>query len=387
MILPYNTDAPIYHFPYVTIGLIAVNTLAFFTIAQLEPGQVVPWILVFGDGLHPLQWLTTNFLHADFMHLLGNMFYLWGFGLVVEGKLGWWRMLIVYLAIGIVYGAILQVIMLNSEGGALGASGVIFGLMAIALVWAPKNEISCFIWILHPTTVDLSIVFFATSYLAWQLFVAWLTGFGMSSEMLYLTGAGLEAVVGVALLKLDIVDCEGWDLFAVWKGTEGNQISAERSERKLPERAAPAVEDMSLDRLRMRTFASDVQNRLLAGDWPGAASSYVGHRKSHPNWTLEEPDLMSLVRALHEQKLWAASLPPMVDYLRQFPELSLRMRLKLAQILISDQRRPLKAIEVLSKLSPEALPADLQAIRKKLLANAEAIKADCELEIADGEEW
>ena len=49
----------------------------------------------------PWQWITSNFMHAGFMHLLGNMFCLWGFGLVVEGKIGWWRFLLVYLGIGI----------------------------------------------------------------------------------------------------------------------------------------------------------------------------------------------------------------------------------------------------------------------------------------------
>ena len=51
------------------------------------------WALVLGDGLHPLQWVTNNFMHSGFFHLAGNMIFLWTFGLVVEGKLGWWRVL------------------------------------------------------------------------------------------------------------------------------------------------------------------------------------------------------------------------------------------------------------------------------------------------------
>ncbi len=57
------------------------------------------------------------------MHLVGNMFFLWGFGLVVEGKLGWWRFLLLYLTIGAIYSVIIQTSMLGAtEGGALGAS-------------------------------------------------------------------------------------------------------------------------------------------------------------------------------------------------------------------------------------------------------------------------
>jgi membrane associated rhomboid family serine protease len=383
MIIPYNTDAPIYHFPFVTIGLIAVNVLVFFTTSQMDEEQIIPWLLIFGDGLHPLQWISTHFLHADFMHLLGNMFYLWGFGLVVEGKLGWWRMLVVYLAIGLIYGLILQVAMLGSEGGALGASGVIFGLLAISLVWAPKNEMSCFMWVVRPILFDVSIIVFATSYIVWQFFVAWWSGFGMSSEMLHLTGAGIGAVFGVALLKLDVVDCEGWDLFAVWQGNEGGR-NTERVRRVEEE---PPPERKPLRAMQSRNYALEIENKLLTGDPTGAAEAYLFNRKVHPEWMLDEPALMGLIRALHEQKLWSASIPIMVDYLRQFPESSVRMRLKLAQILIAAEQRPVKAIAVLSKLDSHALPADLKQMKDKLLARANAMQADGDLEIADSEDW
>src|SRR5579862_4155845 len=99
---------------------------------QADPHAAEPWALQFGQGLHPLQWITNNFLHADILHLVGNMFFLWGFGLVVEGKLGWWRFLLLYLTMGAIYGFIIQAVMLGAHGAALGASGVIFGLMAIS---------------------------------------------------------------------------------------------------------------------------------------------------------------------------------------------------------------------------------------------------------------
>jgi membrane associated rhomboid family serine protease len=142
VLIPYNTDAPIYHFPFVTIGLIVVNA-AIFGLEVNDPEGIIEWTLVLGDGLHPLQWLSNNFLHADLMHLIGNMFFLWGFGLVVEGKLGWWKFLLLYLTIGIIYGAIIQTVMLGAEFGVvLGASGVLFGLLTISLFWAPKNDMS-----------------------------------------------------------------------------------------------------------------------------------------------------------------------------------------------------------------------------------------------------
>jgi membrane associated rhomboid family serine protease len=391
VLLPYNTDAPLYHLPIATVGLIAVNVLVFVAEVNADPEEIVPWLLEFGDGLHPLQWVTNNFLHADLIHLLGNMFYLWGFGLVVEGKLGWWKFLLVYSTIGVIYGAIIQTIMLGAEeGGALGASGIIFGLMAISLVWAPKNDMSCLLLILlmfRPILFDIPIMGFAMSYLVWQLVVASLTGFSMSSEVLHLTGAAVGAAYGIALLKLDIVDCEGWDIFAVWSGKAGTTLSSDRNtetllpSKKQPTIAPPISEDQS------QFIVGALKNRLSANDVLGAAKLYEKQRGAHPDWKLSETDLMMLIKLLHKQQLWSPAIRPMVDYLRYFPERSIKMRLKLADILINVERRPARALKVLSKIQHPSLPADLQPIHQKLTARAEKLLDEADVEIGDDEEW
>src|SRR5437879_9699033 len=99
MIIPWNTDAPIYHFPWATLGLIGVNTAVLGVLIASAPDieWIEPYLLTYGDGLHPVQWVTSAFIHAGIGHLVGNMIFLWAFGLVVEGKLGWWRFLLVYL--------------------------------------------------------------------------------------------------------------------------------------------------------------------------------------------------------------------------------------------------------------------------------------------------
>ena len=138
MIIPYNTDAPLYHRPVATVGLIAANTLVFLGLLGRE--DIEPWMLSFGNGLHPVEWITSLFLHAGFGHLLGNMLFLWVFGLVIEGKLGWWRFLLVYLGLGAFESAVTQVSMLHETGYALGASGAIFGILAMSLIWAQQRD-------------------------------------------------------------------------------------------------------------------------------------------------------------------------------------------------------------------------------------------------------
>src|SRR3954449_1261478 len=156
LIIPTGTDAPIYHWPYMTVGLIVLNIAVFLAVPPLpsdirldeneEVAEVVVskfdrYALTLGDGLHPVQWLTHNFLHYGILHLAGNMLFLWAFGIVVEGKLGALKYLATYLAIGTLHGALVQSLLLRSglEGNAAAASAVVFGLLAICMVWAPRN--------------------------------------------------------------------------------------------------------------------------------------------------------------------------------------------------------------------------------------------------------
>lgn len=155
----------------------------------------------------------------------------------------------------------------------------------------------------------------------------------------------------------------------------------------LPNKSSPALDKSRQAASHFRMMILDVRNRLLADDPAGAATAYAEHRHAHGDWTLEEPDLKALIRALHDRKLWSASIRPMADYLRSFPEQAVRMRFRLAEILLAVERRPGKAIDVLEKLDVGALPADLRETRLKLLAKAEAMKTTCGLEMADGEDW
>jgi membrane associated rhomboid family serine protease len=101
MILPVSCDAILYHWPYATVGLIAANVLAFIVMVMGVFDPLNGWVLMYGEGLHPGQWLLSLFVHDGLGHLLGNMFFLWVFGMVTEGKLGWWRFLACYFLIGV----------------------------------------------------------------------------------------------------------------------------------------------------------------------------------------------------------------------------------------------------------------------------------------------
>jgi len=85
--------------------------------------------------------LTSMFLHGSWIHLLGNMLYLWIVGDNVEEVLGSFRYLVVYLACGLM-GSLAQIAVdPQSNVPTLGASGAIAGIMGAYVVWFPHNQI------------------------------------------------------------------------------------------------------------------------------------------------------------------------------------------------------------------------------------------------------
>ncbi|EMI18618.1 Peptidase S54, rhomboid [Rhodopirellula maiorica SM1] len=220
LIAPYTTDAPVYHLPIVTGGLVATNIVIFcLTTLQVALGNIevesIEWLILQFDTINPLQWISCAFMHADLMHLLGNMLFLWAFGLVVEGKIGNLPFLALYLLMALVGGIIVQLPMfiLGNEGGALGATGVIFSLLVIAMLWAPENEMDCF-WLVgfRMGTFEVRIISLASAFLMMQLVFLAIGGFSMSSEMLHLIGVAVGLPIGLLMLRQDWVDCEGWDV-------------------------------------------------------------------------------------------------------------------------------------------------------------------------------
>ncbi len=165
LFLPVSDDSPRRRVPAVTYGLVALCVLVFLW--QLDQGAraqqaialaygMVPAVL-FGEAELPrhLQlvpaWatlVTSMFLHGGWLHLIGNMVYLWLFGRGVEGALGAARYLVFYLLCGIAAGLTQAIIDPASELPMLGASGAIAGTLGGYLVLYPRGNVVLFIWII-----------------------------------------------------------------------------------------------------------------------------------------------------------------------------------------------------------------------------------------------
>ncbi|MFQ5709478.1 MAG: rhomboid family intramembrane serine protease [bacterium] len=146
--IPIKDDNPRIRPPVVTVALIVVNVLVFLYELSLGPRLAIfieehgaiPAQIISGRHLETV--ITSMFLHGGFMHLAGNMLYLWIFGDNVEGYLGHLRFFCFYIACGVV--AAMSHIVLGGTSVVVpmvGASGAISGVLGAYLVKYPRARV------------------------------------------------------------------------------------------------------------------------------------------------------------------------------------------------------------------------------------------------------
>ncbi len=156
--VPIRDENPVRITPYVTYGLIALNALAFLYEMSLAPPALTAlfqqWAVVPTELSRSLQGglsyasvpelstlITSQFLHAGFFHVGGNMLYLWIFGNNVEEQLGRVKFLLFYLTCGVLAGLTQWYFNLGSSIPSLGASGAIAGVMGAYIFRFPQVRI------------------------------------------------------------------------------------------------------------------------------------------------------------------------------------------------------------------------------------------------------
>ena len=160
--MPIRDRIPTYRFPTITILLIVVNIVV-FALQMLVLGRggenalqqavydfgVVP-ARVAADPAAPLTWLTfitSMFMHGGFMHILGNMLYLWIFGNNIEDVMGKFWFTVFYFLCGFAASAAQVVASWGSDVPGIGASGAIAGVLAAYLLFFPAARVDTLIFL------------------------------------------------------------------------------------------------------------------------------------------------------------------------------------------------------------------------------------------------
>jgi membrane associated rhomboid family serine protease len=406
LMIPYRCNARLDHPPIATAWLIAANVALFLCVPdRLKFSGSFPLALSLGE-FHPLQSFTCIFIHSNHVHLIGNMLFLWAFGMVVEGKIGWWRMLMVYGAIGTCKNLLLQIFMIGpTYPMLLGASGAIAGLMGIALVWAPRAEFDC-IWIFRrfgvgplPGSVRFTMTVGSYVYLWFvlQLLEIFYRAFmhqrlQFSSEMSHSLGALLGFAVGILWVRQQWVDNDGQDLISLIYGkphpasiappvisttdavTESSKATAGRARSRLFTHPIPLAPDSPAnigdindlfptptDRVAELTHA--IQRRKF-----DRAEMYLQKlRLDDPEFMLPEETLLRWINELLRAKKHRVAAPKLMEYIHRFESQRSPLQFLLAKILVKYKQEQ-QAVAVLEAIDWRLLSEEQAKSGKQLLA-------------------
>ena len=153
---PIRDHNPSGTFPYVTVSLITINSLVF--LYEVSLGRrletflfhygMVPYLVTYFSRIPEIDFpdvaktfFTSMFLHGGWLHIIGNMWYLWIFGDNIEDRLGHLRFIFFYLACGLAAGLIQYITSPNARVPTVGASGAIAGVLGAYFLCFPRARI------------------------------------------------------------------------------------------------------------------------------------------------------------------------------------------------------------------------------------------------------
>jgi hypothetical protein len=156
--IPIKDDQPRYSTPYVNTFLIAINILVYLFQSLLDPrsgelfarqfGEVPAHLAAFMSGSPRyslpevvLPFFTSMFLHGSWMHVLGNMWFLFIFGDNIEDYLGHFKYLTFYLLAGLIAMGTQVAIYSHSNVPTVGASGAIAGVLGAYFILYPRARV------------------------------------------------------------------------------------------------------------------------------------------------------------------------------------------------------------------------------------------------------
>ena len=174
----------------ITVLLIAANVVLFFLELQGGGAFIRHWSAIpvrITHGHRSITLLTSMFMHGGWLHIIGNMIYLWAFGPEIEDAMGSFRFLVFYLAGGLIAMMAQVVADPSSSIPVLGASGAIASVMGAFIVTYPRDRIR---------TVLFFLIFFRVTYIP----AALLIGFWFLMQVLNFGAVTEVRTGGVAYL-------------------------------------------------------------------------------------------------------------------------------------------------------------------------------------------
>ncbi len=336
--LPIRTSIQPRRTPYANYALLAVNVfiflLSYFPHVDAYGGQTEylrDWANQFVLNPRPghlflWQFVSYAFLHAGFMHIVGNMFFLYLFGNNVNDKLGHIGYLSFYLA-GAIFSGIGHTLLSGSP--VLGASGAVAAVTGAYLVLFPQTLITVIYWFLFIGTMELPALYF----IAFKLII-WDNVFEprIAPPVAVAYGAHLAGYIFgigamVVLLATHILSGSNYDLWAMIKlwnrrrryrdvVSSGYDPYTGRTKIKAKEVIKSAAEQQKEEQIRQ--LRSEISERMIQRNVPAAAELFVELMEQDSEQILPPQQLLDIANQLAGENKHAESARAYEQFLSHY---------------------------------------------------------------------
>jgi membrane associated rhomboid family serine protease len=298
MLLPIRTNIWPRRTPYANYALIAINVIVFLLSyggphtyhrgGELPPLPIRPWAadwVLIPAAWHVWQFLTYAFLHGSYMHIIGNMFFLYLFGNNINDKLGHFWYVLFYLAGAVLSGVGHTLLHLDSFIPTLGASGAVAAVTGAYLVLFPQTLITVVYWFFFIGTIEVPALYLIL--LKMIVFDNILMRDPRIANDAHLAGYAYGVGVTLVLLATHLVASSQFDLWAMlrrWNrrrlyrdtvASGYNPFTGEGGRRQVESREVPPTAADPQTQGRIEQIRQEIGSRIAQRNLPAAADLYL----------------------------------------------------------------------------------------------------------------
>lgn len=394
MLLPIRTNVYPRRTPYANYALIVTNVLIFLLtyspVINPYTREVVrilrPWaekFMLTPAQPHLWQFVTYAFLHGGYMHIIGNMFFLYLFGNNVNDKIGHLGYLGFYLAGAILSGIGHVVVNSSSVVSTLGASGAVASVTGAYLVLFPQTLITILYWFIFIGTMDVPALYFiAFKLVIWDNIIEPRFAPGPIAYSAHIAGYAFGIAAMLILLASGLLSSSNFDLWAMIKrwnrrrqyrdavsggydpftGPTGRKPIKVR-EVKNTSTTVSGNED------KITKLRSEIANRLAQRNLPAAADAYLELMGLDSNQVVPRQHLLDIANQLASNNRPAEAAQAYEQFLTHYSsyEYAEQVELMLGLLYARYLHQPEKAIKHL-KAAAEKLsdPGQLKMCKEEL---------------------
>ena len=310
MLIPIGTNVVHKKYPVITYVIIGLNLLVFAVEWALQRSggidtsdPVISTIAatmqrgaLSSTDFHILNLFTYQFLHAGWMHILGNMIFLLPFGKAVEDRMGHTGFALFYLGCGAFSGFIHTML---STSPVIGASGSVCGVTAAFLVLAPKTTTKVVLIFFIIGVYHIPSILLVLFFVLFDVFSLLASKVGANSQstawFAHLGGYLFGFVITLLLLKLRIISSTQFDFTELIK-----QARRRRNYRKVVTKGnqSPVLSSAKLDPTLI--LRANISETLAMGDVSGATEKYLDSFESHPKLKLNKQTQSNIANSLFQ---------------------------------------------------------------------------------------